>query len=104
MDERHQRVILLAGKAAAGPPPAIRPVPGERALGGGEELDLRCFHGELARVAQLRVLHAPRLQEDFVPGSGQPVGEGCGMLRGTALVGVGGPTIAIFKMCSPVAR
>jgi hypothetical protein len=89
-DGQYHHVAALAAQPAAGPPPAVRPVPGQRPLHAWVELRLRLGDGQLAGVEQLRVLRPPGHQHGVVAGCGQPVGQGGGVLSDPALVRMGG--------------
>ena len=79
-DGQHHHVATLAGQPTAGPPPAVRPVPGQQPLHARVQLRLRLGDGQLAGVEEPRVLRPPGHQNGVVAGGRQPVGQSGGVL------------------------
>ena len=89
-DGQHHHVAALAGQPAAGQPPAVRPVPGQRPFHARVQSYLRLGDGQLAGVEESGVLRPPGHQNGVMAGGRQPVGESGGVLGRPALVRMGG--------------
>ena len=89
-DGQHHHVAALAGQPAAGQPPAVRPVPGQRPLHARVQRHLGLGDGQLAGVEEPGVLRPPGRQNGVMTDGRQSVGESGGVLGRPALIRMGG--------------